>query len=173
MNVINIHKRAFSCTVEEAGALIDTLSSEKDTLWPRRTWPPMIFDRPLGEGAAGGHGPIRYYVEEYTPGRSVRFRFTGPKGFDGYHGFEVESLDNETVLLSNKLWMKARGRALLTWPVLYEPLHNALMEDSLAKAQAVLGLPPEVKPWSPWVRFLRWTLSGGKARSREMPAERF
>jgi hypothetical protein len=76
-------------------------------------------------------------------------------------------------VLSNSLRMNAHGPAIITWPLLYEPLHNALMEDSMARAQEALGMRPETKPWSAWVRFLRWSFSGGKARSKKQPVERF
>jgi hypothetical protein len=35
----------------------------------------------------GGHGPVRYCVEEYEPGRSIRFRFIGS---EGGHGLDLE-----------------------------------------------------------------------------------
>ncbi|UNO43730.1 DUF2867 domain-containing protein [Streptomyces sp. MST-110588] len=38
----------------------------------------MRFDRPLGVGAYGGHGPVRYRVSAYDPGRRIRFDFTSP-----------------------------------------------------------------------------------------------
>ena len=48
----------------------------------------MKFDKPLSVNSAGEHGPIRYYVEKYEPEKLVQFRFMGPKGFDGHHGYE-------------------------------------------------------------------------------------
>jgi hypothetical protein len=58
------------------------------------------------------------------------------------------------------------GMALLSWPVLFGPLHDALIEDSLVTAQVSLGQPPQVRPWSLWVKVLRWVLSGRKARAQ-------
>jgi len=131
-------------------------------------WPKMQFDQPLRIGARGGHGPIRYFVEAYVPGQSLRFRFTGPKGFDGYHGYEIVKAFDSTVL-RHTVQMTTRGLAVLSWPLLFSPLHDALIEDSLATARASLGQPPNSRPWSPWVRFLRWVVSGGKARSQVTP----
>lgn len=91
MDVLNIHKRKLEADPTAVGALLDSLSSPEDRLWPRHAWPRMAFDRPLEVGARGGHGPIRYVVEAYTPGQSIRFRFIGPSGFDGFHGYEIES----------------------------------------------------------------------------------
>ena len=129
----------------------------------------MKFDRPLQVGAVGGHGPIRYFVGEYEPSQSIKFRFTGPKGFDGFHGYEVMAAPGQPVVLRHTLRMTARFPALLTWPVAFKPMHDALMEDSLATAQSSLGQLPQVSPWSPWVRFLRWAMSGGKANKQTKP----
>jgi hypothetical protein len=123
----------------------------------------MEFDRPLGVGAVGGHGPIRYWVEGCVPGESVRFHLTGPPGFNGYHGFEISTLANGDVLLRHTLAMTTHGRALLTWPLIFRPLHDALLEDSLATAEVSLQLPSHVRPWSCWVRLLRWSFSRGRA----------
>src|SRR5438128_791395 len=80
MQIVNVHQRLLNASPERVGALIDSLSSRNDMLWPHENWPRIRLDRALGVGAAGGHGPIRYTVEAYAPGHSVRCRFTGPKG---------------------------------------------------------------------------------------------
>lgn len=164
MNILNIHERRLEATCNQVGALIDTLASSHDRLWPKHLWPPMKFDRPLGVGADGGHGPIRYYVEEYTPGNSIKFRFTGPKGFDGYHRLDVlEGLGN-TVVIRHTLEMKTHGLAIISWPLTFRHLHDALVEDAFTVAEQTLGLPLNVQPWSLWVKILRWFLTGGKAQ---------
>ncbi|MBI5092684.1 MAG: SRPBCC family protein, partial [Candidatus Hydrogenedentes bacterium] len=71
MKITNIHEREMQAAPESVGALLDSLSSPADALWPRRSWPPMILDRPLSVGATGGHGPVRYVVDSYTPGQAV------------------------------------------------------------------------------------------------------
>lgn len=166
MKVRNIHQRELDATAERVGALIDTLASKNDLLWPARVWPRMRFDQPLGVGAKGGHGPIRYYVEEYLPGRSIVFRFTGPKGFDGIHRFDVIDDPHKTVVLRHSILMRTKSLALLSWPVLFRPLHDALIEDALAKAQMSLGMEPDIVPWPAWVRLLRWLVSAGKAQGQ-------
>ena len=171
MAVINVHERKLddvSQAATGAGALIDTLASDEDLLWPYYSWPPMKFDRPLGVGATGGHGPVRYFIEAYTPGEFVRFRFVRPKGFEGFHAYEVVHEDGQ-VILRHVLKMRAHGPALVTWPLVFRPLHDALIEDSLARAEASLGKPATVQPWSLWVKFLRWILSRGRAGSQVMP----
>jgi len=172
MEVLNIHERVLEADPVQAGALIDSLSSPQDRLWPTHTWPKMAFDRPLGPGAAGGHGPIRYFVEQYAPGKSINFRFTGPKGFDGFHEYEIIGTSKQSTLLRHTLRMHARSLAILSWPLLYRPMHDALLEDSLTAAQVSLGLTPQIRAWPPWVKVLRWIVSGGKARSQVLPGRR-
>jgi hypothetical protein len=132
----------------------------------------MEFDRPLSVGARGGHGPIRYFVEAYVPGQSIKFRFTGPVGFDGFHGYERMKTIADTVVLRHTLEMTTHGLAVLSWPVVYQPMHDALIEDSLATAEASLGQAPRIQPWSLWVRVLRWVVSRGKARAQVTPNQR-
>ncbi|MGB5539727.1 MAG: SRPBCC family protein [Gammaproteobacteria bacterium] len=170
MNVLNIHERVLDAAPEQVGALLDSLASPADRLWAWHTWPRMAFDRPLAVGADGGHGPIRYIVVAYTPGRSIRFRFTGPAGFDGWHGFEVIQ-DGAQTLLRHTVKMRTHGRALLTWPLVYRPMHDALLEDTLTVAQASPGLTPVIAPWSARVKLLRWLVTGGKARKQSIRRE--
>jgi hypothetical protein len=168
MKVRNIHEPNFHVT-EPLGSLIESLASDQDALWPIESWPRMVFDRPLGVGATGGHGPIRYFVDAYRHGESIRFRFTGPTGFNGWHGYEIVQTGTEKVILRHTLEMTTSGLAILSWPIVFRPLHDALIEDSLAKAEASLGHHPTVRPWSFWVKFLRWVVSRGKARQQVTP----
>jgi hypothetical protein len=166
LKVLNRHARRFDAEPEKVGACLDSLASRQDLLWPGEQWPAMAFDKPLGVGARGGHGPIRYSVEEYQPAQKVVFRFTSPKGFDGTHTFEVEDLATGCEL-RHTIDMRASGPALLTWPLLFRPLHDALLEDGLDKVEAHLrGREWHRRKWSPWVRFLRGIL-GRRRRARE------
>ncbi|MCP3852160.1 MAG: SRPBCC family protein [Gammaproteobacteria bacterium] len=168
MKVINIHSRMLQASSKEVGALVDTLSSKSDLLWPHKLWPKMEFDKPLSVSANGGHGPIRYFVEEYSAGEHIKFRFTGPSGFDGYHGYDVIEIEPDKTELRQTLKMRARGIALLTWPLLFRPLHDALIEDSLSFAELHLNLTPTVAKWSLYVRLLRWVISRGKGREQKI-----
>ncbi len=170
MRIINIHERQFPRPPAEVGALIDSLASDSDALWPSTMWPAMRFDRPLAVGAVGGHGPIRYAVEEFLPGNYIRFRFSGPRGFDGHHQFEVLPHGNTSACLRHTLEMNAHGPALLSWPLIFRWLHDACVEAALSVGPVSLGLQPFVPPWSPWVKALRCLLSGGKARPQKMPS---
>ncbi|MBW1784236.1 MAG: SRPBCC family protein [Deltaproteobacteria bacterium] len=170
MKVLNIHERELEADYEHVAKLIDSLSSEDELLWPIQCWPRMKFDRPLGVGAKGGHGPIRYVVEAYKPGQSIKFRFTRPKGFNGCHQFDVvKSAHQQSVLLRHTIEMELKGSALLIWPLVIRPLHDALLEDALSTAQTSLGMTPRMRPWSLWVKIIRWIMSGGKAQKQIMP----
>ncbi len=57
--VLNIHSRDLHTSRDAVGALLDSLASDQDLLWPGDRWPAMRFDRPLQVGAVGGYGPIR------------------------------------------------------------------------------------------------------------------
>ena len=166
MKVLNIHERELEANHEQVGALIDSLASVDDRLWPNHSWPRIQFDRPLSVGADGGHGLIGYSVEEYEPALSINFRFTKPKGFKGFHAFEVLNKAQQSVSLRHTIEMTIRGSAFLSWPLLIRPLHDALIEDALATAEASLGMIPKIQAWSPWVKLIRWVISGGKARSQ-------
>jgi hypothetical protein len=169
MKVRNIHELDLKADYEQVAKLIDSLSSEDDLLWPNQCWPRMRLDRPLSVGAMGGHGPIGYVVEAYEPGKSVKFCFTNPKGFNGYHKFDVIKSTHQAVLLRHTIKMELKGSALLTWLLLIRPMHDALLEDALSTAQASLGVAPRMRPWSTWVRIVRWIMSGGKAQTQTMP----
>jgi hypothetical protein len=154
--VHNIHERQLAAPAAAAGALLDSLAGQNDRLWPRRQWPPMRFDRPLGVGATGGHGPIRYTVEEYVPGVRVRFRFLAPTGFHGYHEYEVLPDAGHGCWLRHSLVMTTGWPAWVSWPLFYRRLHDALIEDSLDTATRNLGLAlPTPHRWSRRVRMLR------------------
>jgi len=155
MKVANIHSRVFGSSMAEVGAVLDSLASGDDLLWPAGSWPAMRFDRALGVGARGGHGPIRYSVAAYEPGRRVRFWFEAPAGFNGYHEYRVEAVGDDASRLTHELRMQARGIAQVTWPLVFRPLHDALIEDSLAKAGRSLGQDQGRRRWSRHVRILR------------------
>ena len=88
----NVHERVVDAPIERLGALLDGLGQKGDRLWPSQNWPPMVLDRPVSEGGAGGHGAIRYHVAEYEPGARVRFAFEPATGIDGAHELSLDEL---------------------------------------------------------------------------------
>lgn len=154
--VVNVHERAYEASVSEVAALVATLASRDDRLWPYECWPRMKFDRGLVPGASGGHGPVRYRVESVDPASEVVFRFTGPSGFDGGHSFTIRSASESATTLRHELCLRPRGLARLTWSLFFRPMHDALLEEAFDKAARELGSPPESPHRrSIWVRLLR------------------
>ncbi len=163
----NVHERQIPVPAAVVGAMLDRLAGDDDPLWPFPAWPPLRFDAPLGVGARGGHGPIRYSVLAYEPGQSVRFTFAPTLGVDGYHELSVHPLDRQRCLLRHVLTGHARGRMRLGWPLAFRWLHDALIEDLLDNAEhAATGSVGRPRRWSPRVRLLR---RFGGPRATEVP----
>jgi hypothetical protein len=158
MKIYNVHERAFHADPRTVGSVLDSLSGENDRLWPRDAWPPMKFDKDLAAGAKGGHGPVRYRVAEYTPGRRVVFDFDGTgltAGLDGRHVFEVIPR-NRHVVLRHVVDAECGFKAWAKWHLLIGPLHDALLEDALDRCEtAVSGSPGKSAAWSMRVKLLR------------------
>lgn len=161
MRILNIHERRIDGPPAVVSELLDGLSGPNDRLWPGAQWPPMQFDAPLGAGAAGGHGVVRYHVSEYVPGRKVVFTFDHSgilAALNGIHWFEVVPNGEQTVL---RHVIEASGdfRTWLHWAVVVRPLHDALLEDALDLAERAANPSRRVSSrWSLWVRFLRFLL---------------
>ena len=156
----NVHERRLPHPVDAVGALLDGLATRDDRLWPCWRWPAQRFDRPVAPGATGGHGPIRYTVTAYEPGRSVRYRFTAPRGLDGEHRFELDADGEAATVLRHVVQARAHGTMRVAWPLLWGPLHDALTEDGLDLAEASLAgkavpAPRAPRPLGRWVRLLR------------------
>ena len=164
MIVRDLHTRVLP---RGGGGLIDSLAGPDDRLWPCGYWPRMRLDRPLAEGAVGGHGPVGYTVVGYVPGRWVRFRFTAPRGFDGFHEYTVHPRPDGQDELHHLLSMRTRGAARITWPLFWRPQHDALIEDSLDRAVAEsAGRAWVPGRWSLWTRLLRRAGDVAAARRR-------
>lgn len=118
-------------------------------------WPKMYLDKGLRLGSKGGHIPIKYEVVEIVPNELVRFKFIAPQGFEGYHQFEVKGLKNNSSELVHTINMDIVGMGIFTWYFAILHLHNALLRDLLAKAEASLGVQPKVQTWNIWVKILR------------------
>lgn len=157
MEITNVHERQVAASPVAAGRLLDSLSSGEDLMWPP-AWPRQRFDRAMQVGARGGHGPIRYEVEAYEPGRHVGYRFRPGIGVFGRHWFDVVPMGDQV-----RLCHVVRGRAgpagWLGWNIVFRWLHDALIEDAFDRAEQTLtGTIRQPQRWSPWVRTLRWLL---------------
>ena len=73
MKVVNIHSRVVDQPKAVISRLFDTLASQNDQLLATDKWPAMYLDQGLKVGSKGGHGIIRYTVEQYAPGASMPY----------------------------------------------------------------------------------------------------
>jgi hypothetical protein len=138
--IVNLHERELPAPAGVVGRLLDRVGSVDDPLWPAPTWLPVRFDRPLGAGADGGHGGIRYRVTRYEPGRLVECTFDPAIGLDGTHVLEVEPRGADRCVLRHRLAGRPTGRMRLLWPLLVRACHDAVIEHLLDNAErAVTG----------------------------------
>jgi hypothetical protein len=151
VRIRNVHEREFLAAAADVGAFVD----DPARMWPRR-WPPLRDDR---------IGFLRHELLEHLPQRRRHFRITGPRGFTGWHGWDVVETGART-LLRHEVEAQCRGWVRLGWPLVIRPIHDALHEDVLDEAARVLGQAPPERAWTSRVRFLRWAIrKGGVARA--------
>lgn len=153
----NIQHRVIKAPADALGVLLDRFASPDDLLWPSPAWFPVILDSGLALGSHGGHGPIRYHVSSYEPGRRVRFEFEPGMGLDGYHELAITEEGPDRCRLTHTISAGLSGRMVLLWPLVIRWLHEALLQDLLDNAEvAVTGrLARPRARWSWWVRLLR------------------
>ncbi len=167
--VRNTHERLVDLPIADARALLATLAGPDDRVWPTASWPRMRVDRGLVVGAVGGHGPVPYTVTEVSPDR-IAFAFAPRFGLAGGHALELEPAGRST-RVRHDLWGTPSGAMRLAWPLLFEPLHDALVEDALDRVARAAG-GPAVAVWSPQVRRLRvglrWLVGGASSPDRAL-----
>ena len=166
MLVHNVHERVLEAPAEAVGALLDTLGGPDDALWPSPTWPPLVLDRPLAVGAAGGHGSLRYDVSAYEQGRRVEFRTEPGQGLTGTHTFDVTPLGPARTRLRHVVPAEATGAMRLIWPGVLRFVHDAMVEALLDRADEALGVGPARRSHAS--RVLRW-LGRPRVRATAVP----
>lgn len=154
MAVRNVHRRTLPIPVMKAEGLLRSLASHEDAMWPGDRWWPQRFEGGLVPGSKGGHGPVRYRVESVTA-RQVVYRFPQRGWFRGTHRFELREYSGGSELV-HTLEGTTHGIGLVVWPLLVRPLHDALLEDVLDRAERSAGQEP-ARPnrYSAYVRLLR------------------
>ncbi len=139
-----VHERELDAPPAVTGALLD----HPERMWPSDRWPEL---RP------GGIGFLRHELLEHRPGERLFFRITGPRGLTGMHGWEVRPLNGHT-LLRHTVDAECTGAASLGWRVAIQPIHAALHEDVLDRAETLVRGSPAGHEWSRRVRLLRWAI---------------
>jgi hypothetical protein len=133
----------------DPGPLLESWGGDDDRLWPADRWPATRLDGPLQVGTTGGHGPVRYEVAEYEPGRRLVFDLRAPRGLDGRLLFEADGN-----VLRHVIEADLHGAMKIAWPLVLQPIHDALIGDLLDRAA---GTPP--RPFSLRVRLFRRLLT--------------
>ncbi len=152
--VRNVHARTIEAPAGRVGALLDRLASDDDPLFPSPAWAPIRFDRPLGAGAAGGHGPVRYSVTVHDPGRRLRFAFDPPG--NGFHELSVEPVGSGRCLLRHVLEQDLRGAEYLGWLLAVRAVHGTVIEELFDNAElAATGTLPRPVRRGRYVRLLQ------------------
>jgi hypothetical protein len=131
----NVQQRVIDAEPEVVGSLLDRLSAADDPLWPAPAWDGIVLDGGLAPGSRGGHGPVRYTVAEYEPGRRVRFAFDPRIGLTGHHELRVEPAGPGRCLLVHDLVARTTGAMVLLWPLAVRALHTAVLQDLLDNAE--------------------------------------
>lgn len=164
----NTHERVIDASASTVGALLEDLGQAGDRIWPSPAWVPMKLDRPVEVGADGGHGPIRYHVTEYEPGRRIRFDFHERTGVTGFHEFTVEALGPDRCLARHHMDVDLHGMMRVLFPAAIESMHDAVLEDLLDNLErAATGTVSSPATWSPWARAC-WIL-GEQSPPRAVP----
>lgn len=155
MKILNVHSRIIHQPVDSTSRLLDTLATPDDKMLALTRWPAIRLDKGLAVGSTGGHGPIRYTVVHYVPRQSIKFEFSQPKGFIGFHQFEFISLDANRTEIKHTINMEAVGTGLLKWLLAIRWLHDAFVEDAFDIMENRFSDEVKTSKWSLWVRVLR------------------
>jgi hypothetical protein len=155
MKIINTHQRKYEHPIDKISKIFESLSSTKDMMWPHERWSPMTLEQGLNVGSSGGHGPIKYFVSQYNPGRNVEFTFIEPSGFRGIHKFELNETINNSCLLKHQIKMNVSFKGFILWYFAIKWLHDALIEDCFDKVQNQISTTKSHTKWNAWVKILR------------------
>lgn len=165
----NAHQRLVAAPIEWVGPLLDQLGGPNDMVWPSPAWQPMVLDRPMAVGAAGGHGSIRYHVTAYEPGRKVEVEFSPGQGLDGWLTLTAEQSGLKHTLVRVVAEAQFSGAMVLAWPLAVRWAHDAVVEELLDNVERMVGSEPKRSPRrSPWVGLLRLSESP-RARAAAVP----
>ena len=122
--VRSVHSRVTDGTMDDAKRLLDTLGGPGDRLWPNDRWLRLRLDDGIEVGSQGGHGPVRYRVDEVEPGRRVRFVFEPDcrPALTRWHELRVDPAGDDGLSWTHELMLEhpsAQVRSILL------PLHDA------------------------------------------------
>jgi len=133
--VYNAHRRLLDAEADTVGAMIDSIGTTDDLLWPVAESIPIWIQRPLHIGSTGCHGPAAYHVVGHQPRRWIRFEFSRPGCLFGFHEFCVQPASGGGVILQHLLAVRLRPIGWLFYPLGLKPLHDQVIEKLLDNAE--------------------------------------
>lgn len=94
-----LHERTFSGTKRRIFQLLNDMGTSSDTIWPFAAQPFMRSSGPLTIGRTEEwHGGLHAVLEEVVPEERIVWRVDN-EGFDGTHGFYLESEEKKTKVI--------------------------------------------------------------------------
>jgi hypothetical protein len=163
MQINNVHSRIILGSYDAAKYLIDSLPEDNSPFWPTHLWPRGQWDCPLRIGAQGSHGGTRYIAEEYQPGILVKFRFTYPSSYQGFHMFIIEFHSPNSICFKHITKLSLKGMDAIVWRLAIRWVHDALIEDALDCAELYLTQTIGTRnKWRKRVYCLRYMLGCGR-----------
>jgi hypothetical protein len=149
--ISNKHARIIRHTHNSPNAVIDTILQEDGILWPKHFWPRDSLDTQVFIGARGSHGKLLYKVTEHEKGKRVRFEFTSPTPYKGHHTFQLRDCGEGKLWLLHEVECSTNLVHFFLWKLLFQWVHNALIEDAFDCAENYLSTtvkaPPVRTPW--------------------------
>ncbi len=97
-----VYQRTFSGTRRRIYQLLSEMGTSGDAIWPFASQPFMRSPGPLEPGKVEEwHSGVHALLDEVVPEERIVWRFQN-EGFDGTHGFYLES-DGKKTLLTHKI----------------------------------------------------------------------
>lgn len=168
--ISNVHCRRLPVRACDVRRALDSLGTPTDQIWPSDRWPALRLSDGLRPGSRGGHGPIRYVVEEVSD-QAIVFRFERP-ALHGTHRFEVQP-DGLACVVRHVLEARPALGTRIAWMLATRWLHDALLQDLLDNlTREVGGQVRRPARWSGYVRLLRrgYTSRSRAVRRTDQPA---
>ncbi len=132
-----VYERTFSGTRRRIFQLLTEMGTSGDAIWPYASQPFMRSAGPLEPGKTEEwHSGVHAVLEEVVPEERIVWRFNN-EGFDGTHGFYLESNEKKTRLVHRIEATLSDTEGRLFWRRL-EDVHARTIEALFEKLTRVL-----------------------------------
>jgi uncharacterized protein YndB with AHSA1/START domain len=132
-----VYERTFSGTRRRIFQLLTEMGTSGDAIWPYASQPFMRSAGPLEPGKTEEwHSGVHAVLEEVVPEERIVWRFNN-EGFDGTHGFYLETNEKKTRLVHRIEATLSDTEGRLFWRRL-EDVHARTIEALFEKLTRVL-----------------------------------